>query len=219
MSNNVSAGHFPSSRFTLIELLVVVAIIAILAAMLLPALARARETAYSSNCINKLKQLGTVMSMYTNDNGDMLPHHYNGNTTDASGITWTRIIGPKYFNLRGGINWQKWGQREHGLICPGSVRTTDQIYQATVSNETGWITSYGFNIGASYIKVSRLKKPSQGIMFADSNKTYMAYRPWYTGSASKHTWRHQNKCNYLFIDGHTDVFKPDQEPIAYWDPK
>ena len=153
--------------------------------------------------------------MYTNDNGDMLPHHYNGNTTDASGITWTRIIGPQYFGLKP-INWQKWGQREHGLICPGSVRTTDQIYQTTVSNETGWITSYGFNVGASYKKVSRLKTPSQGIMFADSNKTYMAYRPWYP---LNHIARHLGSCNYTFIDGHTAAFKLNMEPIAYWDPK
>ena len=218
MNNNDYAGHVSCIRFTIIELLVVVSIIAILAAMLLPALTRARETAYSSNCINKLKQLGTVMGMYTNDNADMLPHHYNGNTSTASGITWTRVIGPKYFGFKE-TNWQRWGQREHGLICPGSVRTLDQIYKATVGGETGWITSYGFNVDASFKKVTRLKKTAQDILWMDTNNTYMAYRPWYTGSASKHIWRHQNKCNYLFIDGHTDAFKPDQEPIAYWDPK
>ena len=170
MINNDSAGRFSFNRFTLIELLVVVAIIAILAAMLLPALARARETAYSSTCINKLKQLGTVMGMYTNDNGDMLPHHYNGNELTIGGMTWVRVIGPKYFGLRA-VDWQKWGQREHGLICPGSVRTPDQIYKTTVSNETGWIASYGFNMGASYMKVSRLKSASRGIMITDANIT------------------------------------------------
>ena len=218
MKNNDSKMFFAHSKFTLIELLVVIAIIAILAAMLLPALTRARETAYSANCINKLKQLGTVMGMYTNDNADMLPHHYNGNELTIGGMTWTRVIGPKYFGFKN-TNWQRWGQREHGLICPGSVKTLDQIYKATSGGETGWVTSYGFNVGASYKKVSRLKSASRGIMIADANNTYMAYRPWYTGSASKHIWRHQNKCNYLFIDGHTDAFKPDQEPIAYWDPK
>lgn len=59
-------------NFTLIELLIVIAIIAILAGMLLPALARARQKAFLVNCVGTLKQQGQMISFYINDNSEMI---------------------------------------------------------------------------------------------------------------------------------------------------
>lgn len=74
------------TSFTLIELLIVIAIIAILAAVLLPALTKAREVAYGIACTNNLKQIGIGTHMYVDDHKDKMPMTYavyNNSTYDA----------------------------------------------------------------------------------------------------------------------------------------
>ncbi len=99
-NNNGLGFVFPKRAFTLIELLVVIAIIAILAAMLLPVLSRAKQKAVAAACMSDKKQLAVAWQMFTGDNNDLLPYNndflfsgqvtFNGQPSWAGGkIDWT----------------------------------------------------------------------------------------------------------------------------------
>ena len=97
--------------FTLIELLVVIAIIAILAAILFPVFARARENARRSSCQSNMKQIGLAMIQYAQDYDETFPNSSNGTHT----LTWTAVIGP-YASKAAGVTYQS-GNAPY-LVCP-----------------------------------------------------------------------------------------------------
>ena len=80
--------------FTLIELLVVIAIIAILAAILFPVFAQAREKARQTSCLSNLKQIGTALLMYVQDYDETLPLGSYMDPTNTSPTPWMNIVDP-----------------------------------------------------------------------------------------------------------------------------
>src|ERR1700758_4902615 len=99
-------GRGASAAFTLIELLVVIAIIAILAAILFPVFAQAREKARQTSCLSNLKQLGLAAKMYVNDYDETYP--------GVKGVASLWVSGPQG-------SWDKMVSSAFGDVAPTNV--------------------------------------------------------------------------------------------------
>lgn len=198
--------------FTLIELLVVIAIIAILAAILFPVFARAREKARQTSCLSNLKQLGSAWLMYAQDYDErVLPSHMPP-TQNPRWDMWVYALP----NPPGGIDSRlmPYVKNQAMFVCP-SLPTSLWSYginylmtgyaRATIGSAGTWGYGYG---GCA---MSAIARPAEILVFTDANSNcyYIgnAYFPNYAYRSTGYvcggtTPRHNDGVNCTFADGH-----------------
>src|SRR4051812_35908752 len=166
--------------FTLIELLVVIGIIAVLAAMLLPALARAKNSAQRTSCMNKLKQWGLALTMYSQENSDYIPRE--AETSGSSLLNWAQIVAPdggdvwynalpRSLKLGGAADYltDKPGfySKQSLLHCPTAQLADNVVLDSFVYFSLS-MNSKLIEGAQTTIKVSTVQKPSQTVVFLEN---------------------------------------------------
>ena len=209
----------PSKGFTLIELLVVIAIIAILAAILFPVFAKARERARQSTCINNQKQLGLAMQQYTNDWDETMPQwHFPGGNYRIDGRatdpTWDAALYPTV-RAKGSFN------------CPSNDPASPGDIPA------GWVVrSYALPNNVSGISLGEVRNPAETVMLTEKGEQPIAAgadsvaESFYQMHGFDHEAQKQNPRFphgkgkvFAFMDGHAKYFQVRTGPFAYAFPR
>jgi prepilin-type N-terminal cleavage/methylation domain-containing protein/prepilin-type processing-associated H-X9-DG protein len=210
-------GSACSVGFTLIELLVVIAIIAILAAILFPVFAQAREKARQTTCLNNEKQIGLGILQYIQDYDEKLPIPGWNNITapdnTASCYSWRWAVQPYIKNA--GVT-----------ICPTYERPEEPLWSPCGTNSMDWrigvrrsyagIHSWAHpDFARNGRKIAEIPRPAGLIMVMESRYEYPDLGTWTLNWTSDWITKgkgaytsHQGKSNWLFYDGHVKALNP-----------
>ncbi len=154
--------------FTLIELLVVISIIALLLAILMPVLSRARDAATTVTCASGLRQIGLAFAMYRDDNNDYLPWTYS-----PGGYVWATGHLARYVSLRppeSSAAANEYGSQ--GIFeCPADPTDFENIFANTGGRST-FQPSYGMNHRLAGRRASERPDSDRYLLAADSGHTW-----------------------------------------------
>jgi prepilin-type N-terminal cleavage/methylation domain-containing protein len=219
------AQKWPARAFTLIELLVVIAIIAILAALLLPALAAAKEQGRAAQCVSNLRQWGLAFNMYASDNDDFLPRRGQGVQPLATinrPTDWFNAL-PVYFSLpmfeqMVSNNATPAVQSPSVFICPTAPNTNALIPNAN----TNYFLPYGMNMNlcpwnlALPTTLTQVVKPIYVVAMAEAPGAYSAAYP--STQLYSIVARHTGRVNLLFLTGQVQGFAGSYVGCGVGDP-
>jgi prepilin-type N-terminal cleavage/methylation domain-containing protein/prepilin-type processing-associated H-X9-DG protein len=238
MKKYPTAGSRKQAGFTLIELLVVIAIIAILAAILFPVFARARENARRASCQSNLKQIGLGLMQYTQDYDEKLPHCRMDNSsfdsngeTIAAPVVWTILVQPyvkstQLFtcpsNAKGKTRMRETGTSDANFISVSYIANS-------LATDSDPVPSWGGDppmsiVGTTLkggVSVASIESPTQVLLVMENSGTSIAgYIGSYvslTDGADDFT-NHLGLTNFLFCDGHVKAMKmrPTVVPVNMW---
>lgn len=207
--------------FTLIELLVVIAIIAILAAILFPVFAKAREKARQISCLSNMKQIGMAIEMYPQDYDEYeVPQDNYYYTSDPNFGWWTELLYPYIKN-------------DDVFKCPSNPNANQPNYPPSWSIPPTYWISYATNrriidclsCGPA-VNEAVIQEPSSKIVISESQASQIddIGSPWWIESENPNYWQwfgfagHMGRMNCTFADGHAKSFTPVATitPLNMW---